>query len=555
VVSSRGVAVVLLAFLIAGPAFGAELSLTHLYPVAAQQGTTITVAAAGKVEPWPPQVWIDTPGITFSPTPITGIFNVEIAPDAAPGPHLVRLFNEQGASAPCFFIVSRQPELRDAEPNDDFKLPQQVAALPATISGRLDKTGDVECFAVALKQGQTLVAWVEAYVLGSNCDALLRIVDSAGRVLSFNHDGRNLDPFLAWKAPRDGTFIVQLMAFAYPAGSSVQFTGGEGCVYRLHLTSGPFVRFTLPLAARSGTKSALRLVGWNLPGGEAELDANQMCAGSAVAPALWAGIEWMQPLTISALAETMEHEPNDVTNTAQTVDVPSAVTGQVNPAGDEDRFVFTAAKQRAYDFQLTGARVGSPLDAWLRIEDATGKELAHNDDAAGSRDPRLTWIAPSDGTFTVAIGDVTHRGGDDFVYRLTIAAAEPSVRATTATHAVSIEPGKTAELKVAAKRTSGFARKLQLVAKNLPDGVSASPVEVPEKDGEITLKLAAEPTAAPAGRPFALVLQEIETGHEHRVRYPMVATSEDNGVPQGYSELVIEFCEQPWITVTTGTVK
>jgi hypothetical protein len=25
--------------------------------------------------------------------------------------------------------------LRDAEPNDDFKLPQQVAALPATVAG------------------------------------------------------------------------------------------------------------------------------------------------------------------------------------------------------------------------------------------------------------------------------------------------------------------------------------------------------------------------------------------------------------------------------------
>jgi hypothetical protein len=113
----------------------------------------------------------------------------------------------------------------------------------------------------------------------------------------------------------------------------------------------------------------------------------------------------MQQPTISALAETMEHEPNDETNTTQTVDVLGG-HGPVNPLV-MNRFAFTAAKQRAYALELTGARVGSPLDAWLRIEDANGKELAHNDDAAGSRDPHLTWTTPSDGTFTVAIGDVT----------------------------------------------------------------------------------------------------------------------------------------------------
>ena len=234
----RAVGHLLAACGLAAAGVAAEPTLTHLSPVAGQQGTTVSVAAAGKSDPWPPQVWVDAPGITFKAGKTKGKFDVEIAKDAAPGPHLVRLFNEQGASAPRFFIVSSEPELAETEPNDDFKNPQKIAGLPATISGRLDKAGDVDSFAINLKKGETLTAWVEAYVLASTFDGMLRIVDPSGTQLAFNHDGRTLDPLLRWAAPRDGTFIVQIMGFVYPATSGVGMTGGEGCVYRLHLATG-----------------------------------------------------------------------------------------------------------------------------------------------------------------------------------------------------------------------------------------------------------------------------------------------------------------------------
>jgi hypothetical protein len=96
------------------------------------------------------------------------------------------------------------------------------------------------------KQEQTLVAWVEAYVLGSNCDALLRIVDSAGRVLSFNHDGRNLILSLR-DASRWNVHRAAWLSLTPPDRRAIH--GGEGCVYRLHLTAGPFV--PLPPAHRA----------------------------------------------------------------------------------------------------------------------------------------------------------------------------------------------------------------------------------------------------------------------------------------------------------------
>ena len=105
------------------------------------------------------------------------------------------------------------------------------------------------------------------------------------------------------------------------------------------------------------------------------------------------------------------------------------------------------------------------------------------------------------------------------------------------------------------KRANGFQTKLQLAAKNLPDGVTASPVDVPEKDGEVTLKIAADATAKSAGQPFTIVLRETETATEHAARFFMITSGENNGVPQGYTELVILSTEQLWLTVLGEPVK
>ena len=551
----RHVAALLAAILLAASAFAAEPVLNHLSPVAGQQGTTVCVTVTGKWDAWPPQVWVDAPGVIFKPGKDAGKFDVDVAKDAAPGPHLVRLFDERGASAPRFFIVAREVQTLEVEPNDDFHSPQKIAALPATISGKLDKAGDVDSFAVTLKRGQTLVAWIEAYVLASTCDAMLRITDTDGYELAFNHDGRTLDPFLAWTAPRDGTFIVQTMGFVYPATSGVAFTGGEGCVYRLHLTAGPFVRHTLPLAVARGKKTPVEFIGWNLASPHAEIDGTRFAAEATVAELDLPGIVSDLPVILSDIPEILEKEPNDTAGAAQAVEVPTGITGRINHPGDEDRFTFTAVKGRAYEFKVTAARIGSPLDAWLKIENKDGKQLATNDDVNGFRDSAIMWTAPTDGIFTVAIGDVSHHGGDDFIYRLAITGAAPAVAATVAVHSLTVQIGKTAEVKVAVKRTGGFKAKLQLIAKDLPEGVTATSVDVPDKDGEVTLKIAADATAKIASQPFTVVLRETETGTGHAARFFMTTSSENNGVPQGYTELVIPSTEQLWLTLLAEPAK
>jgi hypothetical protein len=524
-------------------------TLDHLFPVAVQTGATNTITAIGKFDPWPPKVWVDAPGIVFKPETNSGKFSVEIAADAPIGPHLVRAFNEQGSSGLRFLIVTSDPQLAEQEPNDDFKKPQAVEHLPASVNGRLEKSGDVDSYAVELAAGQTLVASVEAFTLASPVDAVLRLVDGRGVQVAFNHDGSTLDPTLAWTATSAGNYVVQVFGFAYPAESAVRFAGNNKCIYRLHLSRGPSLRHVLPLGVQRGADASLRVAAWNAGKQETVRFDGSKLPGEATDTTLrLPGFDNSLSLPIGDGPERMEQRPSGTNSDLGRLDVPGAVTGCISKPGEEDRFGFAAKKDEKLLLEVQSASLGFPLDAWLKVENSEGKEQAKNDDSPGS-DPRLEWTAPADGTFVAAIGNVLHRGGADYLYRLSVRHASPSLKVTISETAFSITPGKTNELKVTLKRLHGFKAKVALSAKGLPDGVAAEPVEVPDKDGDVSLKLVASVDAKPFSGPIRVVATESESGLERRVTASLTSSTVDNGVPGGFTKLAMESTDQLWLTV------
>ncbi len=533
-------------------------TLDHLYPVAVQVGSTNSVAAIGKFDPWPPKVWVDANGIVFTAETNSGKFSVEIATNAPVGPHLIRVFNEQGASGPRFLIVTREPQSSEQEPNDDFVKPQALDSLPVSLNGRLDKSGDVDSFAVTLEAGQTLIASLEAYTLASPMDSVLRLVDSRGVQVAFNDDdGRTLDPLLVWKAKLAGTYVLQVFGFAHPAVSDVKFTGGNACVYRLHVSQGPCLEYTLPLGVRRGAHTTLRLFGWNLgssPGREFEFDGSGLGSGAKSATLEISDFENVLTVPVGDGPELMEKEPNNSTNDATRLEVPSAVTGSIEKPGDEDHFAFDSKQGEKLLLEIQSASLGFPLDARLKIEDVKGKELAKKDDSVNA-DLALEWITPEDGTFFAVVGNVLHRGGADDLYRLSISRAVPGEKAVLANNAFAIEPGKTNEVKVTVTRLHGFQSKLTISAKGLPEGVAAEPVEVPEKGGDVTLKVVASADARPFGGVIQIVATETESGTEHRAIAELISSTTDNGVPQGFKKLVIESTDQLWFNVLPAPAK
>jgi hypothetical protein len=450
--------------------------LDQIFPAAIQVGISNSVTAVGTFDPWPPQVWTDTPGLTLIATTNHGIFRVESTADTPLGPHLIRLFNSEGASAVRFLILAQERQVAEMEPNDSFAHPQPIDVLPATINGRLEKSGDVDSYAVDLKAGQTLIASVEAYTLQSPIDAALFLLDARGIRMAQNHDdGRTLDPALIWTAQADGRYIVQVFGFDYPAGSDVRFAGNARCIYRLHLSNGPHLSHTLPLGVGRGTDTTLRLSGWNLPASmpqDYHLGRVEFPSDKTEVVIRSPGFDGSLRLPIGMGPEILEREPNNLRTHANPLEIPSAVTGTIGEAGDVDYYSFSAKEGELLLFDVQSASFGFPLDPWLKIEDANGKELVRMDDGS-SADPSLEWKSPSGTHFFAVVGGLLHRGGPEYLYRLSVTRPEPTVKTSVAEDAFSVTAGKTNELKLSVTRKYGHGALLKAVVKGLPTGVTA----------------------------------------------------------------------------------
>ena len=70
---------------------------------------------------------------------------------------------------------------------------------------------------------------------------------------------------------------------------------------------------------------------------------------------------------------------------------------------DVDLFAVSLAAGQTLTADVTARDVGSTLDSYLRLFDATGRELASNDDAGGSRDSYLQYTAAAAGTYYVGL--------------------------------------------------------------------------------------------------------------------------------------------------------
>lgn len=468
--------------------WAAAPSLEHFHPPGIALGSTNTVRVTGKFEPWPPKVWVDTAGIDFIATTNKGEFQVTLAADTSPGVRLVRLFNEEGASEPRPFAIGGVSDHTETEPNDHFAKPQPVDGLPLTINGRLEKRGDVDSYAIALKAGQGVEARVDSFVLMSRLDAVLRLVTTNGLQLAWNHDFATIDPRLTWTAPHDQTVVVQVFGFVYPANAEIALSGGDGAIYRLHLSESK-ERKGVPATGVPGDKPP----------------AN--------------------------------------------VDLPFVGAGTIATAGAAPAVTVSVAEAGWLAARVNCESIGSPLDAWLAVEDATGKQLHRNDDFNESRDAQLEWQAAATTNYVVKVGSLTRRSGTEQQFELTIRRVEPDFEATVGTSSLSLKPGSTNELKVTVTRLRGFTNELQVLATNLPAGINCAAATVGEKGGEVKLSLIAETNAVPFQGPFSVTARNLPAGRDRPVPFKLTGSTTDNGVPGGYRTLLADRAESIWLTV------
>ena len=520
-------------------------TVEFLHPAGGQQGATVSVTVGGKFSEWPVKVWADHPGIKGEAGKEKGNLTVVIAKDVPPGAHLFRLYDATGAATPGVFIVGQWREVAEAEPNDEVAKAQAAGALPVVANGRLEKSGDVDCFAVELRAGQPLVASLTGRRLGSPMDPMLHLTDGEGNQLAFAHDGYGLDPLLVYRAEKAGRYVVRVSGFAHPPAAEVRLTGGPAAVYRLSLGTDLPARYALPAGVKRGTQSKVRLVPW---GGALEgvLAQQEVDAAGVGAAELFIDLRLPaadEPLRL-ALGDGPELTEPELKSSAQATPLtaPVAVTGRIERDGEEDVFRFAAKKGEKFVIAARSVAVASGMDAVLRVEDEAGKTLASDDDKGEGSDARVEWEAGSEGTFRAVVGDLFRRGGDAHVYRLSVAhAASGAASAALDADAYVVSPGKPAAVKLTAAR-GPEAGGLIAVVTGLPPGVIATSAEVPEKGGEVTITVSAAPDAKTASGPLRVLL----LGTDPKRPASWVATSslrKENG-----QELVAR-TDAPWLTV------
>lgn len=460
---------------------------TGLMPAGGQRGTTVEVAAIGSFDIWPTQVWTSSPHLVAVPGKDKGKLTIKIAPEALPGTYWLRCYDASGAGQLRPFIVGVLPEVSEVEPNDDVRKAQFIAQ-PAVVNGKLNKNGDVDCFAVDLKKGQTLVASVQSHqVLRSAADMVMQLVTPNGVVIAQNHDYHGLDPQMNYTANKDEQVVVRLFAFPANPDSSIRFSGGDLYFYRLTLTTAGFADHVLPLAVNADKLEPVRLGGWNLtpkttvgtliPDGDHATVFHPQIAGIVpVRRERWPTYDATLPGRPSVPAFTS----------------PLCLTGQLTREQPVSETKITLTKGKKLLVQVLSSSLDLDLDPVLTIKDASGKQVLTADSKGLNIDLLTVFTPAQEGIYSVQVHDLLRRHGDRMTFLLRLVPEEPSYSLSVDADRYTITPGKPLDIPVKVALEAGFTQEVLISAEGLPAGVQSKVLSTSTDKKVVTIRLEAK---------------------------------------------------------------
>jgi hypothetical protein len=454
--------------------------LQSVFPVSAQTGNSTSVVFAGSGLENLLSAHCNNPGVTFRKSK-DDTFIVDVAADTLPGLYDVQTIGSNGVSSARTFCVSRRQHLVEEEPTESRTT--QSAVIDCVISGRIAK-GDIDSYRFKAARGDRVIIECWADRIDSSLRAMMELCDADGKRLSVNRGFFGVDPVMTFAIHADGDYIVKLHDLVY--------SGGDNHFYRLDISTGPRVVFSVPPVVERGRNTDVVLYGWNLNGFESETADNHTEAETG------SGTSWPsssnpppdsvqsgrplpfestlvrvtapEPRTtppvrrgpaslvvdgfahylgsadvptmigISDIPVVLEHDNNSA-STAQVLSVPTEVAGQLVHGDERDWYAIDARRGDVLYFEAFGHRIDSPVDLDISILSSEGDvELAdfHDevDNIGGLRfpsshlDPAGRWVAPTDGRYFVTIRNLTGGIANDLrrVYRLSVRREEPDVK-------------------------------------------------------------------------------------------------------------------------------
>ncbi len=358
----------------AKPAMAAKPELTRVTPRTAHIGGELLVTFAGKNITAETQALASHAGlkvelIKSSVKPTTARVKVTATAEVPRGAYEVWLKTAAGESARMkIYADDLAPTITQAS---DFKAaPVSIASLPASIWGTLTEIGQHDAYRFKAKAGEELVLDLAVAQVGSMAKSpAIEIMDTNRTVLAVNRGlDSGSDPFLAWKAPADGEYIVLV--------SNTTMDGSAEHAYRLTLGSLPYVTAWSPLVAQVGKETKVTLIGHHL-GDKSIVMTKPEKEGMMNVPLDTKTLRFrsMPVLRVSALAQVEEVESNDDIAKAQKVTAPVTVNARLAQAHDTDCFAFDAKKGQEWIIETLADLAGSPADTKLEVVHADGKPV------------------------------------------------------------------------------------------------------------------------------------------------------------------------------------
>jgi len=356
---------------------------------------------------------------------------ITIAADAPVGIGLWRLSCARGGTGGRPFIIGDLPEYIESESNSDPATAEQVE-MPVTINGQIAGECDLDYYRFQAKGGDVVRVEMAAARLGSALDPVVQIFDTAGHRIAAQKLRVGTDPVLAFRAAETGEYRLMI--------SSVTSRGGPAFVYRVTVSTSPFLRFAYP-------------------------------AGD--------------------LPEAIEIADNDVRESATELPWPQVVNGQLETPTDEDWYRLACRAGVMLSIECLAQPGWSSALPIVALVDAQGNVVTSvNAVQAFGGTTRMHWQSPADGDWWLRVRDLQQgiRGGPDFTYRLTVREAIPDFLLSMKADVINVVQGARAEVDVTIEPIAGFAGPIELIAEGLPEGVTLEGHQIAA--GQTSAKLA-----------------------------------------------------------------
>lgn len=459
------------------------------------------------------------------------VAEVTIATDAQPGERELRLVTRRGVSNPLVFYVGQLPELcRKPMITSPFQVlgkeelalrrrpPEEIedqVQVPCTVNGQV-ASGETNRYRFKATKGQRLVIAAQArQLIPYIADAVpgwfqpvLTLYNAQGKELAYDDDYRfKPDPILFFEVPKDGEYVFAIYDAIY--------RGREDFVYRISIGEVPFVTSVFPLGAQAGTSPAIKIRGWNVdPTAQLNLPGRDAAPGIYHIAAVQGKTSTNRvPFAIDDLPDGFDKESNNDISQAQKVKMPIIINGRIDRPDDWDVFQVSGRAGESIVAEVFARRLDSPLDSMLKVTDAKGKVLAFNDDQddIGSgvnthhADSYIMFKLPEAGDYFIHLGETDRHGGEEYAYRLRISPPRPDFALRVSPSSVGFRGKNSNSVNVYAIRKDGFTGSIKVTLKNPPQGFSAYPITMSEKQDMARLGLKTD--LAGTKQPVTLVVE------------------------------------------------